>query len=106
MLMECVQPEAERTYGPVARHTGRWLCRRWYLRTYRRRRSLDTARLAYFRAWAALRRLCVYGQWLRAGPQSTGSKPSLLEHLHLDHLETLQTYFHKWTGVRACLKLS
>jgi aminoglycoside phosphotransferase (APT) family kinase protein len=53
--------------------TGRSMLRRRYLRAYRRSFPIDRGRLRYFKAWAALHRLCRWGTWVRAGPGITGS---------------------------------
>ena len=56
----------------VGRHLLRWQ----YLLGYRMRRPLDPGKLAYYRGLAALRRICTYATWLRAGPRASGYKPS------------------------------
>jgi aminoglycoside phosphotransferase (APT) family kinase protein len=78
-----------------------WRCafRKWYLDAYRARRPLDEATLAYYRAWAALRRLCCYGGWLAAGPCASGCKPAALGHLTPTYLDALRRYFTEHTGV-------
>jgi aminoglycoside phosphotransferase (APT) family kinase protein len=87
----------ERLLTPVVR----WFLIRHYLRVYACRLGLDRRTLRYYLAWATLRRLAVYGLWLRAGPQSTGCKPSSIRHLKPGHVKTLQECFRHWTGVEA-----
>jgi aminoglycoside phosphotransferase (APT) family kinase protein len=74
-----------------------------YLSTYRRRRQVKTSLLTYYRAWAALRRLCEYGQWLGVGPTINGRKPSAIEHLQPEHFRVIEAYFQRWTKVRVSL---
>jgi aminoglycoside phosphotransferase (APT) family kinase protein len=79
----------------------RWFLIRHDLRVYASRLGLDLRTLRYYLAWATLRRLAVYGMWLRAGPQSTGCKPSSLRHLTTGHVKNLQECCRHWTGVEA-----
>jgi aminoglycoside phosphotransferase (APT) family kinase protein len=85
----------EKLAVPIGR---RWIAHR-YRRTYSRLRNLDAQRLAYFRAWAILRRLAKYGRWLKAGPASTGSKEAVLTYLQRSHLAKLCQVFRDGTGV-------
>jgi aminoglycoside phosphotransferase (APT) family kinase protein len=87
----------ERLLTPLVR----WLLIRSYLRVYAARQGLDLRTLRYYLAWATLRRLAVYGLWLRAGPQCTGCKPASIRHLKANHVEMLQECFRHWTGVKA-----
>ncbi len=103
MMLDCMPAGVEAWHDRLAAATGRVFLRRWYLRSYRRRRPLDGNRLAYYRAWATLRRLCNYGRWLLAGPQATGAKPSSAAHLRPEHLADFYRYFARWTGVRVSL---
>ena len=82
---------------------GRSMLRRRYLRAYRRHLSLNRRTLAYYVAWAALRRLCGWGRWLRAGPCSTGSKPSVLRYLSPESVGVVGQCFHQWSGVPVSL---
>lgn len=104
MMMDCMPPMRGSSYNHVVASTGKLWFRRWYLRSYHWRSRLDRSKLAYFRAWAALRRLCAYGRWLRAGPAATGSKPTSLGHLSPAHIERLERYFEKWSGVAVHLE--
>src|SRR5262249_37119768 len=99
MLMDCVPLEQPTLLQKTAYWIGRGMLRRRYLRAYRRIIALDRRTLAYYRAWAALRRLCCYGRWLEAGPGSTGAKPSSVNNLSPALFDTLGRYFEKWTGV-------
>ena len=103
MLMQCFPLRPWVSLQWPLLWVGRRLLRWLYLLAYRRRRPLDPAKLAYYRGWAALRRVCSYGIWLHASPRVTGSKPSSLWHLTPSHLHSLCRYFHKWTGVRISL---
>jgi hypothetical protein len=105
MLLECVPAAGASIRDRVSVWAGRFFFTRWYLAAYRRHRRLDDARLPYFRAWAALGRLCRYGRWLPGGPAINGSKPSVVERLDTSHLQVLERYFRQWTGVRCCLPL-
>jgi aminoglycoside phosphotransferase (APT) family kinase protein len=87
----------------LATWPGRWLLYRRYLRAYRRLLPLDDGKLSYYMAWAALRRLCRYGTWLRAGPQITGSKPACLGLLRRDRIDVLRRCFWEQTGVQVRL---
>jgi aminoglycoside phosphotransferase (APT) family kinase protein len=103
MMMECMPlPRWMPLHLPRVA-VGRWLLIRGYLRAYGRHRELDPNTLRYYRALAAFHRLCRYGQWLCAGPLTTGNKPSSLQYLTQAHCQTLERYFHKWTGVRIAL---
>jgi aminoglycoside phosphotransferase (APT) family kinase protein len=99
MLMDCLQLPRPTLIEKAAYHLGRGVLRRAYLRAYIRRAYLERSKLAYYRAWAALRRLCGYGRWLDAGPLSTGSKPSSVRNLTRPHIGRLCRYFKKWTDV-------
>jgi hypothetical protein len=77
---------------------------RRYLRAYRRLMPIDDERLGYFLAWAALRRLCRYGSWLRAGPWVTGSKPSSLRYLGADRVDLLRRCFEEQAHVPIMLQ--
>jgi aminoglycoside phosphotransferase (APT) family kinase protein len=83
---------------------GKHLLERWYLQTYREHRAVDEARLRYYRAWAALRRLSLWGKWLRAGPLVTGCKPSSLAQLRPDRIAFLCQSFHKSSAVAVRLE--
>jgi aminoglycoside phosphotransferase (APT) family kinase protein len=103
LMIECLPHPAGGLWGRAAVPVGRWLTRGGYLAGYRRERPVDGRRLTYYRAWAALRRLAVYGRWLRAGPASTGAKPSAARHLRPGHLRDLCRYFERFTGTRVRL---
>src|SRR5262249_55945306 len=107
MLLACGPAGVTSFRDRLAIKVGRSLLARWYLRAYRAKCPLSDARLNYYRAWAAFRRLCRYGRCLRDGPESEGFKPSVLRQLTPDHIGKLERYFAKWTGVtiRCCLPL-
>ncbi len=77
----------------------RWMLRRRYLRAYRRLHPLDSHKLTWYRAWAALHRLAYYGRWLAVGPLSTGCKLALMDHLSGEHIRGLERYFERASGV-------
>jgi aminoglycoside phosphotransferase (APT) family kinase protein len=97
-LMESVCPDSA-WMTKLAVCSGRPIFGWRYLRAYERARPLDHARLAYYRAWATLRRLCWYGRWLAGGGETTGSKPCILNRVQPDHVASVVRYFRKWTGV-------
>jgi aminoglycoside phosphotransferase (APT) family kinase protein len=72
---------------------------RGYLFGYGRHLPLDRPTLRYYLAWAALRRLAVFGMWLVAGPPSNGCKPCSLSRLRTGHLDILRECFRHWAGV-------
>jgi aminoglycoside phosphotransferase (APT) family kinase protein len=88
----------------LAKFFGQGIPRRRYLRAYRRLLPIDRQTLSYYRAWAAFRRLTVWGRWLRAGPGVMGSKASSLAHLTPKRIRFLERYFKKWAGVRIALE--
>jgi aminoglycoside phosphotransferase (APT) family kinase protein len=90
---------AERLIAPLTR----WVLIHRYLRVYRLHFPLDLRTLRYYLAWAALRRLAVYGMWLHAGPQANGCKPSSIRHVESRHVGILRECFGHWTGVEARL---
>jgi aminoglycoside phosphotransferase (APT) family kinase protein len=99
MLLDCAPAEDLNAWDRFSTWVGRFVFPAWYLHAYRRLRRVDEARLAYYRAWAAFRRLCRYGSWLCVGPQATGYKPAAVQHVRPAHLRVLTRYFRKWTGV-------
>lgn len=103
-LMDTVCLPEKTPLEKLALSLGKFLLSQWYLRAYRELAPLDEDKLRYYRAASALRRLCRYGTWLKAGPCVTGCKPSLLDHLTLEHIRGLQSYFENWTGVKATLE--
>jgi aminoglycoside phosphotransferase (APT) family kinase protein len=74
-----------------------------YLTVYSHQRPVNDTLLTYYRAWAALRRLSSYGQWLGVGPTINGRKPSAIEHLQPEHFRVIEEYFQKWTKVPVTL---
>jgi aminoglycoside phosphotransferase (APT) family kinase protein len=103
MVLACVPASAKGLWERLALWAGRPLMRPllswWYRRAYHRRRPLDEGRLAYYRAWSALRQLVRYGRCLRGGAEACGCKPSLLAHLDSGLLGILGRYFRRWSGV-------
>jgi aminoglycoside phosphotransferase (APT) family kinase protein len=70
-----------------------------YLACYRRHMAVNDDVLNYYRALAALRRLCCYCHWLAVGPTIDGRKPSAIQHLQPEHFHVIEQYFEKWTKV-------
>lgn len=99
LLLRCVPVDCDRWWQRAILPVGRWWMARRYLRTYRACMGVEEGRLAYFRAWAVLRRLADYGRWLTAGPASTGGKPEALRHLQPCYVEDLCRMFWRHTGV-------
>jgi hypothetical protein len=104
MLMECVPVHGQSFRKRITTAIGRPFLRNAYLREYKRRRKIDPDRLAYYRAWASLRRLAIYGRWLRIGPAQTGCRPDVLR--RLDHIPVLERYLQKWSGVPVHLEVN
>jgi aminoglycoside phosphotransferase (APT) family kinase protein len=96
LLLECGPTEPLSSLSQLFVPLARAVILRRYLSAYRRIRPIDEARLSYFRAWAALRRLCDYSQWIYG---DTGSKPSSVNHLTPEYLARLCHYFQAWSGV-------
>jgi aminoglycoside phosphotransferase (APT) family kinase protein len=78
---------------------GRWLFWKYYLFAYRRRLPLDEQRLAYFMAWAALRRLCLRGACLKASPLINGWKSALRHYLTMERVDYLTQFFYAPSGI-------
>jgi aminoglycoside phosphotransferase (APT) family kinase protein len=98
MMLDCL-PATGSACRQLVAAMGRSMLRRRYLRAYRRIRPLDWNKLSYYRAWAALKRLCHYGRWLESGPIATGHKQSSLNHLTREHLQGMSRYFQRRAGV-------
>jgi aminoglycoside phosphotransferase (APT) family kinase protein len=77
----------------------RWTMKCRYLQVYRKHFPLDRHVLNYYLAWAALRRLAMYGMWQRAGSQVNGYKATSLQYLTGSHLCALRDRFQRSTGV-------
>ncbi len=78
---------------------GRWMLQAYYLHSYCKRLPMDDRRLAYYLAWASLRRLCQREQWMRASPQITGCKPSFIHYLKWERADVLLRCFQRPTGI-------
>ncbi len=77
---------------------GRWIFWKYYLWAYRRRLPLDEQKLAYYGAWAALRRLCRRGVCLRTSPHTNGWKPALHDYLASERLDYLVEFIRRPSG--------
>jgi aminoglycoside phosphotransferase (APT) family kinase protein len=78
---------------------GRWIFWKYYLWAYRRRLPLDEQKLAYYIAWASLRRLCRRGMWLKCSPKIDGHKPAFLRYLAMEHVDRLVQGFRRPSGI-------
>jgi aminoglycoside phosphotransferase (APT) family kinase protein len=83
---------------------GRWLFQKSYLFAYNWRLPLDNRRLAYYLAWASLRRLCHRERWMRGSPEITGCKPCFIRYLRLERAQVLLHCFHHNTGIALSVK--
>jgi aminoglycoside phosphotransferase (APT) family kinase protein len=99
VLAECTPPKDTTLLDRAGVGVGRLFFVRWYLRAYRRHLPIDWNRLAYYRAWAALRRLCRYGDWLEGGSGACVCKASAAQKIQPRELHILEDYFEKRTGV-------
>jgi aminoglycoside phosphotransferase (APT) family kinase protein len=104
VCLECLGPDRLNWFDRYCVGVFRRLFVNLYLTFYRRQRQLEDRLLTYYRALAALRRLCQYGQWLGVGPTINGRKPSAIEHLRPEHFRIIEAYFHKWTQVPVVLE--
>ena len=102
-LLRCFPIDIRTGWKRMAIRFGRPLIAGVYEYAYSRRRPLDPARLAYYRAWAALGHLARYGGVLRDGPEAIDCKPSLAKRLSPALFRTLCRYFRRWTGVDVSL---
>ncbi len=99
MSLECMSEDHPGWVERICVGAGRFLFTQCYLRAYRRQLALDDNVLSYYRALAAFRRLCLYGQWLGVGPTLHGRKPCAIHHLQPEHFRVIEGYFQKWSGV-------
>ena len=99
MLLRCAANVGTTLWERVQIASGRELLRACYLASYRRRAELERAKLDYYRAWAALRRLTTCARWLIGGPLAAGAKPSLVRHLPAGHVKALCRDLARVTGV-------
>jgi aminoglycoside phosphotransferase (APT) family kinase protein len=100
MLLKCAPAGGQNVWERLAVLPGRPITRWWYLHAYRRQRPLDRGRLAWYRAWAALRQLVRYGRCLGGDREAS---PLLAAHLDPDLLAALCRYFRRWSGVEVSL---
>lgn len=103
VLSECTPPKNTTTLDRLGVGAGRFFFVRWYLRAYRKRMPIDGTKLAYYRAWAALRRLCRYGKWLNGGPRSGVCKACAVRQIQPGDWKILEAYFERWTEVQVRL---
>jgi aminoglycoside phosphotransferase (APT) family kinase protein len=99
MLIACAPNLGKNCWEQMVMRRGRWLLGRIYENAYRRERELDDAKLTYYRAWAALRRLIFYERWRHDGPGVTGAKAVSIHHLRPEYLDSLARYFEEMSGV-------
>ena len=99
VLTECTPTKNTTRLDRLSVGAGRFFFVHRYLKAYRRKLPLDKATLAYYRAWAALGRLCRYGKWLDGGSVSAFCKSSAAAQIQPNEWRALELYFQKWTGV-------
>jgi aminoglycoside phosphotransferase (APT) family kinase protein len=99
VIQECIPVESASVWDRLSVFVGRPLVTSWYLHTYKQSRPLDDGRLAYYRAWAALRALTRYAHCACAGPEASDTKPALVAHLAPNLMKALGAYFERWSGV-------
>jgi aminoglycoside phosphotransferase (APT) family kinase protein len=110
MFMDCMQIERPGLWARLNFWGGRLLLRAGYRAGYEKSYPLNPDRLAYYSGWASLRRLCMYGAWLKAGPGEFGSKPASLGKLTQAHIDSFCQHFERHTGevahldARSCLR--
>ncbi|MGE3806911.1 MAG: phosphotransferase [Gemmataceae bacterium] len=107
MMIDCAPAlAAQAGYPRWALDLARGILRRRFLRAYcRLREGYERERFRYLQAWAALRRLCLHGRVLQAGPAVIGSMPTSLSNLSQDYLDGLCRYFERRSGVHATLSM-
>ncbi len=103
LLLKTAPIELPGLWEQVSSIPGRWALHRWYRMAYLKRYPCDPARLRYYLAWAALRRLCRYGMWLAHGPAITGHKPSSIRYLDDARIQSLEDFFVRTAGVKVRL---
>jgi aminoglycoside phosphotransferase (APT) family kinase protein len=103
LLIDTAPVELKTVWRWLMSIPGQGLLRRRYLRAYRGRLPIDDHKLRYYRAWAAFRRLAVWGRWLYLGPHVTGAKASTVSKVTPERLGYLARYFENWSGVAVSL---
>jgi aminoglycoside phosphotransferase (APT) family kinase protein len=98
-LLECAPYPGRAPWERLCALVGRPILSAWYLHSYRALRPLDDELLSYYRPWASMSRLVRFGHCLCLGPEASGCKPSLVDHLNGDCLAGLCDDFWLWTGV-------
>jgi aminoglycoside phosphotransferase (APT) family kinase protein len=83
---------------------GRRLLRWGYLHSYAKRRPLDPGRLRYYLAWAALRRLAIWGEWFYTDPPAPRVSAGAQLRLTPKRLAYLARYFESHSGVPVRLR--
>jgi aminoglycoside phosphotransferase (APT) family kinase protein len=101
MLLDCVPVRRKRIWQRVGVMLGRGLVRRLFLRAICRLDAVDSQKLTYYQAWAALRRLARAGQLLAGA--SDNYKPSAVRMFRPRHLRRLRHYFAACSGVAVSL---
>jgi aminoglycoside phosphotransferase (APT) family kinase protein len=99
MFMDCMQIERPSLWEQFNFWGGRLLLKWGYQEAYEEHLQLNRETLSYYSAWAAFRRLCLYGAWFRAGPAATGLKPAALAHVTAEHIDSFRRYFEEHSGV-------
>jgi aminoglycoside phosphotransferase (APT) family kinase protein len=104
LLMDAAPVELKSLWRRLISVPGQFLLRRCYFHAYGEGQPIDRPILRYYQAWAAFRRLCVWGQWHYAGPQTTGAKSSTVQRTSPERLDYLVRYFERYAGVAVSLR--
>jgi aminoglycoside phosphotransferase (APT) family kinase protein len=98
-LMQLAPLDLPSLWDRLAAAVGKGILVHEYLRAYRKVLPIDDDRLHYYMAWAALRRLTIWGTWLHGGSRALGTKPSCVDNLHPSRLECMCRGFARASGV-------
>jgi hypothetical protein len=103
VFLHCAPNIARNRWQRFLMAVGQVILEKVYLFACRRRMELDQRKLAYYQAWAVLRRLCRCCRCLIDGPRAMGIKPSWVQHVDHEHLAQLCAHFRRITGVAVTL---
>lgn len=99
MLISCVSPEKLPMHVRAVAGIGRRIFCKRLLKMYRRHFPIRQENLDYYKAWAALRHLTLYGTWLHGSPEDTGGKEVPVDSL-TNHIGAIEDYFANITHTR------
>jgi aminoglycoside phosphotransferase (APT) family kinase protein len=99
VLIRSAPVELKKPRHRIATAIGKLFMERWYVQAYQQLLPIDPDKLTYYLAWAAFRRLCRYGSWLRASPAVSAYKPVSIRLARPDRIWFLCRSFRKRTGV-------